>query len=578
MTQIAPLKEGTWRVSEYFSPHNEHRVLFTRLISMALMELNGGIWSNLVEAYANTVIYSVTMALFYVLACRGATRSFALLMLLAVVILGIMPYDWENTLVGFQNQFYVMIAFAIALVGIASYGRPNLATAGLLAVVAFVGLFTMASGLFAAAAVCAVVVLRTWRAPLPKIYVACVVAAMILVVLCGFLLLPDTPGNGDYKAQGLIDHIHAFALALVWPLVPVRPRHFLLATMIWAPSLIWLIKFLITRTTRDRDIFLMGIIAWVLLQAVAIAHARGHNITSIPSRYSNICALGLLANLGLALSLVFDEQLGAHRRTLGQVAIALGAGVIAFVFIKRFPDDMDVVHQRYDFSRMETFYTRSYLRSKNPAFLQHPSLTIPFPNAELLKTFLDTPVVQSLLPPSLQPDRASVPDVSANQKSFADTALDIQKSVQHFMAGLGVSTPSIFFKEEDGDLSTGDSPIGACSNTDVNETEVSTAPFVAKSNDPMRFYGWVINPQSRITGRFFIVLSGPKTYRLEVNPFMKRPDVVKVMHSKPRDTFGYRAYGILLGVPPGDYAVQLTTAANPAQLICKLPFQLVITS
>src|SRR5579859_1640683 len=123
VSQLVPVKDGTWHYSKYLAPHNEHRVLFTRLISRMLFEINGGVWSNLVEAYFNTVVYSATLALFYVLACRNASRLFCLLLLSAAIILGALPYDWENNLVGFQNQFYVMIAFAIALAGIASYRR-----------------------------------------------------------------------------------------------------------------------------------------------------------------------------------------------------------------------------------------------------------------------------------------------------------------------------------------------------------------------------------------------------------------------------------------------------------------------
>ena len=87
------------------SPHNEHRIAFTRLIRIALFAANSGIWDNLVEAYANTLIYAGMLALLYALLCRGeAKRVIRLSMFVAVVAMGSLPFDRENTFVGFQNQ------------------------------------------------------------------------------------------------------------------------------------------------------------------------------------------------------------------------------------------------------------------------------------------------------------------------------------------------------------------------------------------------------------------------------------------------------------------------------------------
>lgn len=579
-TQLVPLKQGTWQYSEYWSPHNEHRVLFTRLISLALFEINGGIWSNLVEAYVNTVIYSATLGLFYALACKRAGRTFCIIMALAVITFGVIPYDWENNLVGFQNQFYVMEAFAITLAGISAYRSPTWSTVALLTALAVASLFTMASGLFGAAAVCAVVILRAWREPLPRTYVAPAILAMVLVVICGFLLLPNAPGNDGYKANGIADHIRAIAIAFMWPLNPGQPKYFLLALLIWAPSALWCVKFIKTRSASDREIFLIGLVVWVALQTVAIAHARGHDIASIPSRYTNILTIGLLANLALALNWTLDARAGRFNRYVGGAAIALGVGVISFVFIKRLPEDMDGMRQRYDFSRMETFYTHSYLVSKNPAFLQHSSLTIPFPDAAMLKGFLDSPVVYSLLPPTLTHASDDSELNSSGRRSLARIAHDTQASVQQVMAKVGVNAPSIFFKaaESAATMAEHTSPVGTCSVTNVNETTVTSEAIFAKSGDPIRFYGWVINPQSQSTSHFALVLDGEKSYQLDVDPYMKRKDVANVMHSKLRNTKGFRAYGILQDVAPGRYSIRLMTPADPSQVICNLPYQLVITS
>jgi hypothetical protein len=577
--QMVPLKQGTWHYSDYWAPHNEHRILFTRLISMTLFELDGGIWSNLIEAYANTVIYGATLAFFYVVACRGADRLFKWVMLLAVTALGILPYDWENNLVGFQNQFYIIVAFAVALAGIASYRRATSSTTWILVALAVASLFTMASGLFGTVAVCAVIALRAWREQLPSTYVVATLGAMILVAICGLLLLPASPGNDIYKAHGITDHIHAFVVVMIWPMQSIDSKHALRALLIWTPTAIWLFKFLRTRTAQNSEILLIGLIAWVVCQAVAIAHSRGHDISSIPPRYSNITTIGLLANFALALHLMRAEQLRTTAKYLSWTAVILGVGAIAVIFMKRIPDDMDAMQQRYDFGRMETYYTHAYLSTGNPSFLQHPSLTIPFPSAQQLQIFLDSPVIQSLLPPTLERTSLFPAEGAMHAGWLALTALDVQRAIRLYLTEVGVNTPSIFFQPlpSDSHIGLGTSPIGMCSDNDVDDAEVTTGPLRAKSGDPIRFYGWIINPESSSAKRFFIVLAGKERFALEVKPGVNRKDVVRIQHSNPQDTYGFRAYGILLNVPPDDYSIRLTTLGNNGKLICELPYKLVIS-
>lgn len=577
-TQLADLKQGTWHYHDYWAAHNEHRILFTRLISMVLFEIDDRVWSNLVEAYANTFIYGTTLALFYTLACRESNQASRLIMLFAILVMAIMPFGWENNLVGFQSQFYVMILFAISLAGVASYRRPSRSTFWILTALALASLFTMASGLLGAVAVCVAVMARSWRETLPKFYRSAVIFTMAIVVLCGLLLLPSLPGNEEFKAHGIVEHARAFSTALIWPLNTITPRNLALGLIFWCPSIIWSINLLRTRTAKKYEVFLISLAAWVICQDLAIAHARGHNFTSLPSRYADIAALGLLANFALALSLVFQEHLPIIKRYSGYISIALFVSIVAAAFIQRTAGDMDEMQQRYDFSRMQAFYTHSYLVTRYPGFLQHPSLTIPFPDASALKSFLDSPTVDSLLPPI--PEAMSKGSELGEKRGAwaAHTALDVQKFVVHIFSKMGIHSSSIFYRHvpKDSDLGLKSSATGKCSASQVNRSEFKGALVYAKIGDPLLIDGWIIKPSDVTTRRFHVVLLGNQRYEIEGRPTIKRKDVEKVMHSRAVDTYGFRAYGILQDVAPGTYTARLSTAPGGSQTICELPYQVIV--
>ena len=573
---LAPWQDGSWQHSALFAPHQEHRILFTRLFGMLLLTLDGGIWSNLVEAYANALIYAGTLALFYVLACRGAVdRATRWLLLCATIALGSLPFDWENNLVGFQNQFYVMCGFAIVMVGVASFRAPSRSTFWLLCVLATAGLFTMASGLLAATAVVAVIALRYWREPMRPACAMAVVAAMALAMACGLLLLPDISATSQLKAHGIADHARAFMTALIWPLQPLALKRSLFVFVLWSPSLVWLGRFLLFRKATNREIFAAGIAAWVLLQAVAIAHTRGHGMTLLPSRYMDITAIGLLANLALAMHLLCEGKPRSVPRLLGMACVAAGMVLITVVFIKRTPGDVAAMQQRYDFSLVQTYYTRNYLSSGNPGYLQHAPLAIPYPNAQRLQLFLDTPSIRELLPPSLT---AGAPGASPRRGSFVTLSASIQHMVQERFARFGITTDHIFFAylpSETPVVTPTSQPIGACALDAVNPAPVDQAVH-AKSGDSIQFDGWLINPATPVSPIFVMQLTGKDRYGLEIRAKGSRRDVVRAMHSSPSDTVGFTTLAVLAGVKPGKYAVLLTTPGVDAREICSLPIQLIV--
>ena len=114
---LAPWLDGTLPASRWFDAHNEHRVLWTRLLTLGLFEANGGQWDNLVAALANCVFPGLLAALLYAGLHGGlASRSTRAVLFVGLMLLGVLPFGWENLVVGFQSQFFLMVLIAAAAI------------------------------------------------------------------------------------------------------------------------------------------------------------------------------------------------------------------------------------------------------------------------------------------------------------------------------------------------------------------------------------------------------------------------------------------------------------------------------
>lgn len=580
---LARWKNGNLSLKDLLSAHNEHRILYTRLISIALLSLDGGIWSNLTEAYVNTFIYAGILALLYIFLCRDIeVPVYRRSLFISVIVVGCLPFDWENNLVGFQNQFYMMLASVIIGTGIAAHSRLGRASSWLLLLISFAALFTMASGLLTALAIVAVIGLRLWPAPSRPIYGFVMFTALLAISLLGLSITPDIPGHHVLRAQGFGEHIRAFITMLIWPVQPLTLVKAIFAIIIWLPTAIWLLRYLSTSKSNNGEFFAVGIAIWCLLQALAFAHARGHNPTGLPSRYMLIPAIGLLANLALAIHLALASEVSRLHRILSSVGVVIGVTLIAAALAWRTPDDIESMKQRHQFNLIESFYTQNYLRSKDANFLQQPSLMIPYPSAAKLREFLDEASIQQMLPPSLQVNRSS-PNAphgrDENDTHAGQIAMDferLQKATQEIL-GVNDSDSAVpaFLVVPSQDTTTDSFTTGLCSFDSINGRSGINS-IVQRTNDSLETEGWIIDPRSSPSKQFVILLKGTKRYVLKADTRRNRKDVVEAMKSQASHTFGFYAFGILRDVAPGEYNLSLATPPPAPQELCHNSIKVVV--
>ncbi len=199
---IKPWLDGTLGADRIFEAHNEHRVALTRLLTLALFCGNGQ-WDPRLEAVVSSLIYAVVAVLAAVGFTRLVSARFRGAVFVGVVLLGALPFGWENTLFGFQSQFYLLVLFSLmAMWGLGtqvafSGGWWLGAAAGLLAC------FAMGSGFFAAAAVLAILgaeILTRRSIKWTKGNLATLVVCLALIAL-GLLMRTVVPGHADLRAQ-----------------------------------------------------------------------------------------------------------------------------------------------------------------------------------------------------------------------------------------------------------------------------------------------------------------------------------------------------------------------------------------
>lgn len=562
--QIRPWFNGTWHTLQLFAPHNQHRIAFTRVISLLLASANGHVFDNLVEAYANAFIYAALWAMLYALLVhRDTSQTRSRLIALAVVVLGALPFDWENTLIGFQNQFYIMELLAVVLVGIAAYRSLSAGSTLLLTLLAVASLFTMGSGLLAAPATCFALLLCAWREPVrwPQLFVA--VGSMALITVVGLVLLTDGSPVESLRATGASDFLRGLLVAMMWPSQQSSSAPWwMFATFLWAPSAVWLWSFFRTRRAEANEVFAVSLAGWVFLQCMAVAYSRGHDISSLSSRYSEIAALGIAANTWLALKLIARRP----DARWAQFAIGAAAVLVGWVFWHRTPGDLASMKERHAFAIIETRNVQHYLAGFPLAAVPESSLALPYPKVERLRSLLDSQEIRALLPPAAFPR----PDPSRHAPLSAFAAM-IQRSIRGWFPisvwnvganELEMLTPSAFHWYK--------SPIPShpnntqCSLDAINGQPAATAKPVFRSRG-VTFGGWMGNGRGHFVAKGLLILKGADhSYAVPFATGTSRPDVAKAWNSEAMARSGYNLTATLDGVTTGTYSLLVADFADPA--------------
>jgi len=438
---LKPWLDGQLTFATLLLPHAEHRVVLTRALALGLVAANGQ-WDGRLEMAVNALLCAgiavgLAAALRHALAPRLGNTS-----VLGVAGLFCLPFAWENTLTGFQSQFYFLLGNSLlALWGLGTR-RPWTLGWWLGALGAGLACVSMASGLLAAAAVLGFGVVRAARdRRWPGIGQMFTWLFCLAVIAVSWQHRVDVPQHAVFRVESAGAAWRALGRCLAWPRVTspgwaplnVLPLA-LLAGFWWQRRRRQNASAAAPDSAEDRaDHFLLLLAGWIALQAAAMAYVRGGGELPPASRYMDLLAHGALLSLLAAALLASRQPRGTRRRVVAWSGAALWTlwllvGV-AKLTARNFSDDLPLKREH---SRVAAANTRAYVLTGDRSALDRVPATeafVPYPNIPYLVALLDDPKFRGVLPAGIRPPLHLEPSGDGNaaqeavEHSFRENAL-----------------------------------------------------------------------------------------------------------------------------------------------------------
>ncbi len=400
-------QQGQLGLAELSRAHNEHRIFLSRVYSLALLLVNRQ-WDNQVQTVANAIVHCGTLAGLGWLLGRlmGKRAWFFIWPPLAVML--VLPFGWENTLVGFQSCFYLLLLSSLLTIWLLGFSEPVSARWWLGAAAGMAGLFTLSSGLLSVGPVVALVVLDLWRRRETLGHAWPTVGVCLLIVTLGLLLQVDVAAHHVLRAHSLPEFVIALAKNLAWPWVVMPP--FAVVALLPLALLAWvcLVK---RRELLAPDRLIVALIMWVLLQGAAAAYARGAGGHPPQWRYMDTSSFVLLVDC-----LCIGRLLTAHREFIPLARLstavfavwAIGSAAGLGLLTQQVWGIVLKEHNFYSRVRLES--TRAFVAKDDPApILARPQYSAAPQDPQWLITFLRNPAIRKELPACVRPPLTVIP-------------------------------------------------------------------------------------------------------------------------------------------------------------------------
>ena len=389
-----PWMEGRLDAAHWFAFHNEHRLVLTRASALALMRLTGS-WDPIVQMLLNALVHVAAIGLLIALLGRLLDLARFLFLAAFTLLFFAVPFGWDNTLGGFQLQFYGLILLSVLslhLIGAPAWSaRWGFGT--LLAALAY---FAMASG---ALILPAAIALATLQIAFGRRNGARELAGIALHAVITLALLRDALSFSPHATASIGAALDSLLVAASWPVAAASWPSILKiipAALINAPVLVLALRLFRERPgLDDQRWFALALAVWLALQLLALSYGRPGGTPE--SRYSDIFLIGLVLNAAVWLHLLHTPSRGlVFIASVWLFAVMLGAGQ------KATNNVIDGIAARVRTGQIQTENVKSFIATGDISHLAgKPLLHIPFPSAERLAGLLSDPRLRAILPPAL---------------------------------------------------------------------------------------------------------------------------------------------------------------------------------
>jgi hypothetical protein len=388
---LRPYLEGRLSAHALFAPHNEHRIVTTKLFALGLFVANGQ-WDAFVETVANAIVHTLCAVLLLVLARRWLRGIWLAGFGALLVLLFTLPFSWENTLFGFQVQFYFLELFSLGYLWLTFESERFNGRWVLGQICAVLAVLSMASGFLAAAAALVIIVYRCLREQ--RWTAQQIVTASLALTLCitGWMLKTTVTGHEPLKAHTGAQFIQGFLEVLAWPGIASFPW----SLVLFVPAIAFTIRWLRPRQPSAEETTLAALLLWAILQCLATTYARGGGGTLLSSRYFDLFAVNV------ALGWVCLCRIVSGRVRFAGATVWLAIATIGLVQESQ-QHWRDFVLPLQDRNLRQQANVRDFLRTGDSShLLNKPSGDIPYPNGEALIQRLASPAIRNAMPVSVR--------------------------------------------------------------------------------------------------------------------------------------------------------------------------------
>jgi hypothetical protein len=427
---LIPRAHNDLHAADFFIHHNEHRVVLTRLLSYLLAVWNNQ-WDGLLEVSVNAAIHAGFCAALVLLARKFLSGARFVAVAVGTTALFCSAFDWENTLEGFQSQFYFLEWGALGMFVLCAPGAPLSRRWWLGWLCGLVSLGAMASGFLAPVSLMALmavraVVERRWerRDTLAG-------ALLAALCICGVLSTTHIPYHDHYKAHSLAEWLGGVEQLLSWP-APRLPGALLI---IQAPIVIFLVSRIRSRDLGGDGAILLALTFWSWLQVAALSYGRVNTSLESP-RYTDVLAVGVFA-AGVALFVIGRK--GRLTGALGCVAVAWLALLAIGLWRQDHHARVDVLGDIPHVKAAEKRHIKAYLSDGKLADLESaPPNEVPYPVPAKLGEWLSEPGIRAMLPAGIRPPRELIADAESHGFAVADPGrLPPESENEAMVAGSG---------------------------------------------------------------------------------------------------------------------------------------------
>lgn len=385
-----PYLNSDLSISSLFSSHNEHRIFTSRILSLLLLELGGG-WNPIFQMIVNSCLHALAICILItpLLKIIDASQRGAFLLFTALIFA--LPIGFENSLSGFQSQFYFVEIFSFLAIAALVRAKAFDTLWWLGTFWSVLAYFSLASGALTVASIFVIlacqILLRLRRGA--KEIAAAAIFLIISVTMIHFV--SHIQEHDKLGAHSLLQFINACFRFLAFPFGNA-------GVLAASPMIVYGLYVLRSRPELNSPHWaVLGLILWLFTQAASIAYGRAMAVTS--SRYLDLAIIGLPLSFGILLYALRTETVTHRKRRLIFVLAAAWLTLTtAQLMLTTFKTTLPEIVNHHEYSVQQELNVKKYLAGDQAALRGKYWQAVPYPRPDRLEMLLSDPQIRIFLP------------------------------------------------------------------------------------------------------------------------------------------------------------------------------------